>query len=425
MRALDTARPMALMLTLALGGCSAVIDSDQYTGGDRDGGTDNPQQQLLDVRAARVQAWCECFAGFWGFRDGVEQCVASLNGGSEYDACALDGFDDADESSRQIVDCQLQAAQEASECEEAAACDPVSYTACHDRYTEALLGCEFLHTAEQVACAQEHVVGPAGDACPLEEDAFDALPTILGWNKGAGDDYEWPDGCLSRYAGADIPFTWTPAEDGAVIIDTVGSTYDPSLVVVDDCDNQDVLACNDDIDPGRAQLQSRVRVAATGGEPLTVVVDAFSAADFGAFRVNFTTLHCVDEPDNASSDTGAAVFEGNFETVVDGSDMEPLTDDCIAADSGPEVAFAWRAPQSGTFVVDTAGSSFDTVLYARKSCDPHPDPENAYEVCNDDASGLGDASRIEVSVMRDETIILVLDSKETLAGTYQININPG
>lgn len=76
---------------------------------------------------------------------------------------------------------------------------------------------------------------------------------------------------------------------------------------------------------------------------------------------------------------------------------------CVASVSA-EVTFSFTAPRAGSYVFDTVGSDFDTVLYALgPSCEP---PERA---CNDDASGTV-SSEILFGMAAGETTVIVIDS---------------
>jgi len=76
-------------------------------------------------------------------------------------------------------------------------------------------------------------------------------------------------------------------------------------------------------------------------------------------------------------------------------------------------AFSWTAPSDGTFVFDTVGSEFTTVLYALLgSCDG-PEMACSYE---------GGTSRFEISAILGDRIVVVLDGAETGMGNYVLNI---
>lgn len=83
---------------------------------------------------------------------------------------------------------------------------------------------------------------------------------------------------------------------------------------------------------------------------------------------------------------------------------------------GPELAWSWQAPESGSYVVSTYGSQRDTVLYARTlDCGG---PELA---CNDDAYGT--ASAIGLELAAGERVVLVVDGFDARSrGRSTLNI---
>ena len=90
------------------------------------------------------------------------------------------------------------------------------------------------------------------------------------------------------------------------------------------------------------------------------------------------------------------------------------------AGSGAEVYFEFTAPSAGRYTIDTAGSTFDTVLYALDmSC------TGAELDCNDDSPLAFDTTSIlTLSLRAMQTIIIVLDGCSSSSyGDYVLNIN--
>ena len=121
-------------------------------------------------------------------------------------------------------------------------------------------------------------------------------------------------------------------------------------------------------------------------------------------------------PENVegSTATGDAVFSGT--TVLGGDD---LTLSCGSGGSADRV-YQWTATDAGTYVFDTAGSTFDTVLALQDACD------GADTACNDDAEGgaLGTLSSLTATLTAGQTVFVVVEGySTTAAGEFQININ--
>ncbi len=107
-------------------------------------------------------------------------------------------------------------------------------------------------------------------------------------------------------------------------------------------------------------------------------------------------VECVDQVIDASE--LPLSIEGVFEQGE--SRFQPS---CVDSPSA-EVTFSFTAPRAGSYVFDTLGSTFDTVLYALgPTCEL---PERA---CNDDISG-GVTSQIGFGMAAGETTVIVLDS---------------
>jgi hypothetical protein len=90
---------------------------------------------------------------------------------------------------------------------------------------------------------------------------------------------------------------------------------------------------------------------------------------------------------------------------------------CVSNSSAPDATYTWTAPSAGSFVFDTFGSGFDTVLEIRRYAD------NQSLGCNDDTSGL--QSKVTVSLSAGQTVLVVIDGYGSGTGTYRLNIGGG
>ena len=81
---------------------------------------------------------------------------------------------------------------------------------------------------------------------------------------------------------------------------------------------------------------------------------------------------------------------------------------------GEDVMYRFTAPAGGTYVFDTTGTAFDTVLAVLGSCGgPELD-------CNDDTDGL--TSEVTVALMAGESVIIVVDSYDGEVGPFTLNV---
>ncbi len=102
-------------------------------------------------------------------------------------------------------------------------------------------------------------------------------------------------------------------------------------------------------------------------------------------------------------------------TVGAGNDLTGATCGGGGA-SAPDVSFEWTAPYSGTFVIDTLGSAFDTVLYVRDvTC------TGTQLGCSDDYSGA--TSQLSLYFTAGQTVVIVVDGYSTSSGAFSLHIN--
>ena len=85
----------------------------------------------------------------------------------------------------------------------------------------------------------------------------------------------------------------------------------------------------------------------------------------------------------------------------------------------PEVAFAYTAPSTGFYTIDTIGSAFDTLLYVRDgSCGA------AELACNDDITPGADVqSQVGLFLNGGQRIVIVVDGFGTASGPFTLHVN--
>jgi len=120
------------------------------------------------------------------------------------------------------------------------------------------------------------------------------------------------------------------------------------------------------------------------------------------------------------SQVGFALYVGSI--LGRANDYPP--GDCTplgGGDETPDIAFAWTAPEAGTYVVSTFGSSFDTILTVLgDDCDPLNEL-----ACDDDGPGVA-TSELELTVEAGQSVVIVLnayrDFDEEDTGDAQLHI---
>ncbi len=84
--------------------------------------------------------------------------------------------------------------------------------------------------------------------------------------------------------------------------------------------------------------------------------------------------------------------------------------------NAPDATFLYTAPVTGTYVIDTFGSAFDTILYVRNAtC------SGTELACNDDANGTLQ-SQVTVNLTVGQSIVIVVDGYGTSSGTYNLHL---
>jgi len=202
--------------------------------------------------------------------------------------------------------------------------------------------------------------------------------------------------------GPESSYLFVAPTSGQYTISTEASSFDPVVTVYDATCGGAIVACNDDA----AGLESSVTVNLTSGQAIVIQVDGAGPGEYGLI-VNATNSVC--DPTILDSVTPIT-------TSGSTSGVSNLNQSC-GGDGAPEAIYLFEAPTSDTYVFDTFGSEFDTILSVRDgSCNG---PELA---CNDDAS-FGGTSQVSASLTAGQTIVVTVDGWGGSFGNYILNIN--
>lgn len=286
---------------------------------------------------------------------------------------------------------------------------------CGDAMIEGLEICDGSQLGGET-CASQGFIG--GDlSCTGTCTAFDASACTCDDLDAGGDlgaaiasgDTDSDDDTLSiscaMGGGADHIVSFTAPSAGQYVFETVDSDYDTALAAFDTCDVTSELACNDDA----AGQQSQITLNLDAGQTILLVVDGWNG-DTGPWvlNVNAGTDSCVESTVDVMGSPAAA---GN--TVQQDEDIGQSCASGGAADH----LLRFVAPQTGTYTIDTFGSSYDTALAAYTSCDP-----DSELVCNDDAGG-GQQSQISLGMMAGQEVLLAISGFAGQTGNWELNIS--
>ncbi len=152
-------------------------------------------------------------------------------------------------------------------------------------------------------------------------------------------------------AGApDIAFTFTAEAAGVYTFDTVGSTLDTVLYVLDgECSDTELGCANDPL-----TTFSYVVLELAAGQTVTLVVDG--TTDLGTdarLRIHEGDLGC---PAGDLGSTVPATASGSLSDYVD------LSSSMCGGFGTPDATYLFTAPADDTYVIDALGSSFDAII---------------------------------------------------------------
>jgi hypothetical protein len=222
----------------------------------------------------------------------------------------------------------------------------------------------------------------------------------------------------------DYAYQWTAPSAGTYTIDTFGSSFDTVLYVRNATCGGPELACNDD---ASGVLQSQVTVTLAAGQTIIIVVDGYRT-NSGTFSLRITgntrpsaTPTATPTPTPPMPSCPQVNLGSTLPVSISGSTAGRANAldgaSCGAGGTAPDYAYQWTAPSAGTYVIDTLGSSFDTVLYVRDaSC------SGAELACNDDVSGMNHQSRLSVALAAGQTIVIVVDGYGSASGSYNVHV---
>jgi hypothetical protein len=159
---------------------------------------------------------------------------------------------------------------------------------------------------------------------------------------------------------------WVSPSSGSVVLDTIGSDFDTilSVYVGSSLSSLSVIGADDD-SGGLVGGPSRVAFSAPANTTYHIQVRGYGR-DAGAVRLNWATTSgdltrpSNDNFTNATSITGltGSLTSSNTNATQESGETVPLAGDGTLS----SVWWGWVAPASGTAVIDTIGSNFDTVL---------------------------------------------------------------
>lgn len=238
--------------------------------------------------------------------------------------------------------------------------------------------------------------------CP-DGDVGVIIPVTLSGDTTDGDNTTFSS--CGGGTGNDDQWTFTAPTAGIYTADTLGSDFDTVLYALQGCGGSE-LACNDDA----GDATSRINVTLAEGEEVVFVVDG-ADLESGSYNLNVELDACPD-----FELVGALPIQvtGNTASEVDSSSP------ACGFSNAPDVSYTYTAPVAGTYIFDTEGSSFDTVLDVLEgfTC------EGTSLGCDDDDPDLiGNASRVAVTLTAGQEVTVLVDGFSANSGDYVLNVS--
>ncbi len=248
-----------------------------------------------------------------------------------------------------------------------------------------------------------HVGQAAPAVCPTADIGSTVPQTVTGTTINAGD-------ALIMSCGAgpsgDASYTFTAPADGAYSFDTFGSLFNTVIHVLEGGCAGAEIACNDD---ASWNGESKVTVDLLAGQTVVIGVEGLLGAE-GDFVLHVNTAIPPVCPGNDLGSTVPQTVSGT--TAAHGDAITPGCGSFPSADD----TWTFTAPSDGVFVLDTAGSAFNTVLSVRDGC------AGLELACNDDPPSSLQAS-LMVQLTQGQTVVVSVDGAGGEEGAYTLLVD--
>ena len=253
-------------------------------------------------------------------------------------------------------------------------------------------------------------VGSGQIACPRDDLGSTVPATIVDSTILAEDEF---DASCANGTSGDFGYTFTAPATGSYIFDTLGSDFNTVVGIFDgSCDTMGTeLACNDNAATGITESVAQVNL--NSGQTVTVVVEGSYGAS-GDLQLNVGELAGTC-PDTNLGTAALPVMETGSTATAENTTLG----DCGGYTS-PDETFLWTAPSDGTYIFDTEGSNYDTVLYVSDA--PADDCTGTELACNNDVGGGDTWSQVALDLTANQTIAVTVDGAGD-SGNYTLNIS--
>jgi len=223
---------------------------------------------------------------------------------------------------------------------------------------------------------------------------------------------------FNPWGAASVWYSWTAPSTGTATVDTANSSFDTVLGAFagDRIGGLTLLASNDDATddaPGGDVLTSRLKFRAEAGRTYRIAVDGRSPKGVGGLELHLALVPGpANDPFASPRDLGRSTL-ANAQDDSTLATREPGEPKPGWSFGDASLWYTWTAPFSGGVTVDTAGSSFNTVMavYTGERLDGL-----ARLAYNDDATEDTSSSRVRFRVEAGTTYRFVVDGRRAPHG---------
>lgn len=228
------------------------------------------------------------------------------------------------------------------------------------------------------------------------------------------------DGSTTCGSGAnlDVWYQYTPEFSGTATIDTEGSTglTDTVLSVHSGClgTTANEIECDDLSGTG---LLSTITMPVVAGETYLIRVAGFNNST-GSFTLNIAGPDCgAPVNDDCMNPTEICPGEYYGTTACATNDGDAS---CAFSNTSPDVWYTYTPRFSGTMIIDTCDSLYDTALGVYSGC---PGDLTTELECDDTGGPCGVRSRIEMDVVSGTTYLIRVSGFNGNSGSYILGLS--
>ncbi len=248
------------------------------------------------------------------------------------------------------------------------------------------------------------------------------VATLTGTNIGSSKETGEPDHA-GNSGGRSVWWTWTAPSSGTLTLTTGGSNFDTLLAVyTGSAVNALTLVTSNDEDPSGGVNTSRVQFNVTIGTVYQIAVDGQNTGlnlAIGNITLNATySTIVIPANDNFAMRT---VVPGATATLT-GSNVAATAEIGEPAHHSPAARslwWSWTAPSTTSIMINTFGSSFDTVLAVYTGTALNSLTRIA---SNDDTNGNN--SQVIINATAGTTYQIAVDGYYGSTGNITLNVNP-